>query len=263
MKKIIVLGANSDIGAYLCNNWLDEGYNVIGTYRVKNEHMDKLETKGLVPVKVDLSKDLNLNHGHNLMKVAESWDLFISCIGDLRPLVTFEEANFSEWKSSFDLNFLKQIEVLHCLLQLPNSRSKSGRTSLFLAGGAMNNATKYMSAYSIAKIGLTKFVELCQFENPKDKFSIIGPGWMKTKIHNQTLQAKGKASELSSITHMKTKTNDFNSFVKLQGLIEWVWSSPTEIVGGRNFSLSTDNWQDPDFVEKLKNNQERFKMRRA
>ena len=34
-KKAIVVGASADIGAALCEDWIEKGWEVYGTYRTK------------------------------------------------------------------------------------------------------------------------------------------------------------------------------------------------------------------------------------
>ncbi|MDA8751058.1 SDR family oxidoreductase [Planktomarina temperata] len=261
-KTVFILGCNSDIGAFLSKKWLDDGCRVVGTYRKSNEKLRHLKGQGLEAVQVEFGSCISRETIIELTQRANNWDIFLSCIGSLQPLELFSEANIDDWTNAFDANFTHQVRVLHELLNITSVGSKNSRTILFLAGGAMNSATKFMSAYSIAKIALTKFVELCQFENPDDKFSIIGPGWINTKIHQQTLDAGHVTTEISELTIKRLKTGDFNSVEKLAQMIEWVISSPVEIVGGRNFSLSADNWADKNLIEALSEDSDLFKLRR-
>ena len=261
-KKIVVLGCNSDIGTFLCNKWLDDGYDIVGTYRKTNKNLSALNQKGLKPVKIDFSNVVTAKKAQRFLDLSENWNIFLSCVGDTEPLDLFINTNIEKWFKSFQLNFDNQVRVLHYLLNKNLPSSKKSRSILFLAGGAMNSATKYMSAYTISKIALTKFVELAQFENEYDKYTIIGPGWIKTKIHQKTLNVKGNASELNKSTEKKLRENYGNSLHELQKMLDWIISSSLSLVGGRNFSLTSDNWKEPSFQKKTEENSELFKLRR-
>lgn len=262
VKKVTVLGCNSDIGAFLCNQWLESGFKVVGTYRSRNKNLSKLEKKGLKSIKIDFDNVVTSKKAEEFIDVSLGWDVFISCVGDTEPLDNFIDSNIDLWSQSVQLNFTNQVRFVHYLLNASKPSNLKSRTILFIAGGAMNSATKYMSAYTISKIALTKFVELAQFENNHDKFVIVGPGWINTKIHQKTLNAKGNAKELSEITQRKINENDFNSLEDLRKMLDWVIHSPISLVGGRNFSLTTDAWWESNFLQKLRNDKEMFKLRR-
>ena len=80
---------------------------------------------------------------------------------------------------------------------LKNNKKK--RKILFFAGGGTNNAVKYYSSYTLSKILLIKFAELLDYEEKID-ISILGPGWINTKIHEATLKSKIKKFKNKAIT---------------------------------------------------------------
>ena len=53
-----------------------------------------------------------------------------------------------------------------------------------------------------------------------------------------------------------TSIKDINECVK------WVLDSKKKDVGGRNFSVKHDKWQNPKFLEKIRKDQNNFKLRR-
>ena len=107
-------------------------------------------------------------------------------------------------------------------------------------------------------------MELLDFEFQDVKFCILGPGWVRTKIHQETLVNKKKAQKNYSITKkvlsgtlpIDTSIKDINECVK------WVLDSKKKDVGGRNFSVKHDKWQNPKFLEKIRKDQNNFKLRR-
>ena len=63
-------------------------------------------------------------------------------------------------------------------------------------GGPFDN----YSAYCVGKLLLIKMTELLDSECPDLQVSIIGTGWVNTKIHRQTLAA-GRWQEKISTEH--------------------------------------------------------------
>ena len=131
------------------------------------------------------------------------------------------------------------------------------------AGGGTNSATIDYSAYTISKIASIKMIELLDAEINDTTFSILGPGWVKTKIHDATLQSEEAAGEnyiktLDMLDKNGEKCNPMEDVIKC---CNWILSSDRELVGGRNFSLVFDPWDSKD-IEKIRDDSNNFKLRR-
>ena len=132
------------------------------------------------------------------------------------------------------------------------------------AGPGTKSANKLYFPYTISKIALIKSIELLDFEFKDVKFCILGPGWVKTKIHKETLNNKKKAQKNYYITKnvlngslsIDTSLQDINDCVK------WIMCSKKKDVGGRNFSVKHDRWKSSKFIEKIRKNENNFKLRR-
>ena len=116
------------------------------------------------------------------------------------------------------------------------------------------------STYTLSKIALIKLVELLDFEVKNTKFSIIGPGWVNTKIHNSTL-ISNKAGKNKKLTIDKLKSNNLTSMNEIFNFFKWLYTQKKSIISGRNFSVVYDK-----NLNKLKKNlvkdQNFFKLRR-
>ncbi len=63
-----------------------------------------------------------------------------------------------------------------------------------MAGGGTNNPFTNYSAYCVAKIALIKMTELLDDEEKKLNIFIIGPGFVRTRIHRKRcVQGKPRA----------------------------------------------------------------------
>jgi NAD(P)-dependent dehydrogenase (short-subunit alcohol dehydrogenase family) len=137
-----------------------------------------------------------------------------------------------------------------------------GPSIVFFAGGGSNGAPVNYSAYTIAKIALTKMCELLDAENPDCRFSILGPGWVDTKIHQETLRAGHAAGNNFERTQAMIAEGGWVPMEKVLDCVEWVLESPRETVGGRNFSVAHDAWDSPELDGKLNADGNMYKLRR-
>ena len=233
--KAIILSISSDIGCELAKALLKKGYEVYGTFNNSKPNID-LKKENLLNLNI---KNYGSSEYDNWIKSIGKWNLFISCIGTQNPVGEFTDVIMDKWVEGIAENSTYQIAAL---IKAIKYRSQNHIPSvIFFAGGGTNSATPFYSAYTIGKISLIKSIELLDSEIKDVKFSILGPGWVKTKIHNSTLIAKEKAGlNYKKTIEMMNSEKDFNSMEKVIADTLKLISLPKELVGGRNFSSVHD-----------------------
>ena len=250
MKYIFIAGA-SDIGKALINS-LNKNYNkIIYTYR-----KSKLKNNNLISYKLDITNKREINNFIK-NKSLKNWDNLTILPATQKPIGSFTENDPEEWMSSVDLNFTYQMYLLRKLLPLRNK--KKTKSIILWAGGGTNNSVKNYSAYTVSKIAQTKMAELLNHEIKDIKISIIGPGFVKTKIHNETLESINNDHYAETKRRLK---EDFNPISKVVKCFNKVIASNKKIYGGRNISAEFDKWNTHSLDEILKYDQDIFKLRR-
>ncbi|MBS0624632.1 MAG: SDR family oxidoreductase [Verrucomicrobia bacterium] len=261
--KGIVVSATSDIATEMCLQWKKKGWDIYGTYFSDGENKRSLTGAEIPLVKCDLfNKDSVDEAARQLTQLAPEWDFIIFATGSQVPVGPFEKTDIDSWSDSIQLNFVNQLRFLHRLLPT-RSRVLQEKSVLFFAGGGTNNAVLNYSAYTLSKIGLIKSCELLDTEIDDVKFSIVGPGWVKTKIHNATLEC-GEAWAGKNYEKTKQKLNS-NECVPVKDVIasfEWILSQPKKVVGGRNFSTVFDCWGSEELAQLLSRDENMYKLRR-
>lgn len=261
--KVIVIAASSDIGAHLVKHYLTKGCDVVGTYRTETSMVNDLRQVGATLYPLDISSREQLREFCDRLQASGFfWDTLISAAGVLDPIGPFFKCNFMEWENSVEANSTSQLGVLHAIHYLRNPGVLA--KVIFFAGGGTNGPFDYYSAYCIGKLSLIKMTELIDSECSDIKISIIGTGWVDTKIHKQTLAA----GESAGINLRRTK--DFigdseksgSSLDCVADCVDWCLLAPREAVGGRNFSLVHDRWRTPEFIDELISNPGSYKLRR-
>ena len=92
------------------------------------------------------------------------------------------------------------------------------------SSGKTTIAEKFFS-----KIAQTKMAELLNHEIKDVKISIIGPGFVKTKIHNETLESINNDHYVETKRRLK---EDFNPISKVVKCFNKVLASDKKIYGG-------------------------------
>lgn len=256
----VILSVSSDIGKALAKSWLNEGHTVIGTYRDAGQS-EELKELGVQALHCDLTNRSSIRAAVaqiNERCQGDNWETLVLASGTQNPIGSFRNLDFDDWRLSMEVNFIGQVEFMHGALKT----GKADASVIYFAGGGTNGTVDLYSAYTIAKIASIKLCELLDSEEPEMKFCILGPGWVRTKIHNETLQA----GELAGPNFQKTKemlrSGTFVEMSHVVSCVDWLISAPREAVGGRNFSAAHDSFASAEFVEWLTLDTNRFKLRR-
>ncbi len=263
MGRRIIVSISSDIGAALASAWLSEGHSIAGTYRTPSSKTEDLRRSGVDLVKCDLSNDEETDDAAlALCHDGQPWDTLVLAPGLQDPVGSFSTIDFDEWSRSITVNFVNQMRIIHRLLPYRNEIMDLGPMVLMFAGGGTNNATQKYSAYTISKIAEIKMCELFDAEIPNMRFSILGPGWVKTKIHQSTLDNPIAAGDNFDRTKIKLESDECVPMSKVIECCNWIINSPREMVSGRNFACAWDKWGDTALETALKLNPDMFKLRR-
>ena len=255
-KKIFILSISSDIGYELAVYWINKGHNVYGTFKNFSDKCKILKKKGAELYKLDLKKNTNILNFFKSKK--PKWDWLIVATGTQEPIGNFLNVNDIEWINSIEINFTNQFLFLKKIL--PYRNKKTPRV-LFFAGGGTNNATVNYSAYTISKIASIKMCELLAAEIKDTIFTILGPGWVKTKIHKSTLLNKKGSEKNYKKTIQMLNSNKCYPIKKVVEACNWILNQKKELVNGRNFSAVHDPWEDKKIYKILKD-KNNFKLRR-
>jgi NAD(P)-dependent dehydrogenase (short-subunit alcohol dehydrogenase family) len=262
-RKAIIVSISSDIGYALSAKLLGEGWDLWGTYRTASPQTEELTRQVVRLFKCDVSQPAQIAAAaEEIAQSVGAWDALVVAPGAQEPIGLFHETAFADWAAGVQVNLMGQLQIMHALLPSRNRQCPEGPIVLFFAGGGTNNAPIRYSAYTISKIALIKMCELLQAEIPEMRFSIVGPGWVKTKIHLPTFDAPERAGESYARTRERFAQDNFVSMERVVDSCHWVLNAPRAAVGGRNFSTANDAWGSAELVERLTADPNMYKLRR-
>ena len=256
-QHYLIISANSGIGEPLALSWAAAGHRVTGSYRSLSQEDRERLSKKLMLLPLDLASSPSIA---DFARQAPEWDVLVICPGTMEPIGPLAEVDIEAWRHSVSVNFLAQVELVQRLL--PRRRAAGSPSVIFFAGGGTNSAPANYSAYTVAKIALIKTVELLDAELPECRFSILGPGWVKTRIHQETLAAGAAAGEAYRHTLERLESGEgFTTPERILEFCDWIIASPREVVGGRNFSIVHDR-NGAELSERLRQDRDAYKLRR-
>jgi len=259
---VVIISVSSDIGEQLALDYLRRGFRVAGTYRSLLPP-SLIEHSGFSGLQCDVSQP---ESGSAIRTFLERerirWRIFVSCVGQLSPVGLFFENDFEEWAQSVEVNNVAQLRALHAAHPF---RQDGLCHVVFFAGGGTNSPFRYYSAYCLGKIALIKMCELLDDENLDLNIFIVGTGWVRTKIHQQTLSAGSNAGVNFDKT-MAFIEQDLpgTSHGEISAVIQWAIEQGKQVSSGRNFSVVSDAWRDggESLADDLKADPAKFKLRR-
>jgi NAD(P)-dependent dehydrogenase (short-subunit alcohol dehydrogenase family) len=263
MNRVIILGVSADIGSNICKLFHGDGFDVIGTYR--NDFDARSELEGLENVRLiqcDLTQSLDVQRLTDFVRSQEfKWTHLFSSVGTSEPIGRFFDLDFDDWEKSVTINMTSQLRAVHSLYPLRDS-SRQANIAL-LAGGGTNNPFRCYSSYAVAKIGLIKMCELIDDETEDLNIFIVGPGFVKTKTHFETLRAGEKAeSNFGRVKEFMDSNDKGTSFEDIYKCLQWGAAMGREVAGGRNFSVVHDKWGTERLESELKQDNDMYKLRR-
>ncbi len=264
MKNVFILGIGSGIGEALAERYVSEGYAVAGTYRHKKSVIGLLAKRDIRLFKCDIGRKSSVRECVELYKkFAKPWDIFISCVGSMEPIGKFFDSDFDSWEQSVIVNSIAQLRFLHGIY--PYRGKSKVNHAVFFAGGGTNSPFTNYSAYCVSKIMLIKMCELLDDENKDLNAFIIGPGWVRTKIHSQTLNSRlGAGSNYERTLEFLKSKDSGTDYKDIYDCINWCIGQGIAVSGGRNFSVVHDPWKKGGacLARQLRADTEKFKLRR-
>jgi NAD(P)-dependent dehydrogenase (short-subunit alcohol dehydrogenase family) len=262
-KTAIILGATADIGRHLAERLSSDNWNVVGIGRTAHRLRELEKIPNLKVYQCAIASSDDVKRLADDVRFAEcKWELFVSCVGTTEPIGEFFEVDFDEWERSIVINFTAQLRVLHALwpLRCPEQIVDV----MFLAGGGTNGPFRNYSAYCASKIALIKMCELIDDEASDANAFIIGPGYTRTRIHEETLRAGPVAAGREYDKVRVYLEEQGTSFDDIYEHMRWCMLKGRKVAGGRNFSTVHDRWRDGGeaLASELYDDLDAFRLRR-
>jgi len=187
-KKVLILGASSDIGITTVNYFLENNWSVIAHYNKNKKNLEKIKNNKLECFKFDLKNIKKFKIFVNKNKKINSVDSFVSLTGYINSK-NILKTDIKSFYDHVNVNYLSNLIVIQKIIPYMNIK-KFGRILLSSSTGVKFGGGKSTGLYS-----LTKYMNEFFFNNYKDFYkkniliNTLRIGVTKTKIHKNV---KGK-----------------------------------------------------------------------
>lgn len=266
-KTILIIGGSSDIGQALIERYLSQGHKVIATYRnwesMNNFLTEKREPnrKNLTVFPLEIRNYIQRYGLYEYLETTETyWDTLIFLNGTTLPIGAFMDLDAIKWEEGIRQNALLPCQFLQKLYKVRNKEKVCN--VCFFSGGGINGTFDNFSSYTISKFMLHKFVELLDSECDDLNPFIIGPSFVKTKIHEEILDNKENAGESFKKAAGYLERGNGTPMEDIFNCIEFCCEAGKEVVGGRNIAVAHDDWRADEFSNLLLESPAWGKMRR-
>ena len=189
MATILVTGANRGLGNEFVEQYLNEGNDVIATYRNENSSMDLIEMgderSNLKLLQLDVSSNKSLNSfAKNLSD--SPIDIFINNAGVYGPRnSSFGNVDEENWIPAIKINAIAPILLTQLIIK--NIRSGADKKLIYITskmGSIDDNKGGGAYVYRSSKTALNAVVKSLSvdLENEGMTVALIHPGWVKTDM---------------------------------------------------------------------------------
>ena len=189
MATILVTGANRGLGIEFVEQYLNEGNDVIATYRNENSSMDLIEMgnerSNLKLLQLDVSSKKSLySFAKNLGN--SPIDIFINNAGVYCPRnSSFGNVDDENWIPAIKVNTIAPILMTQLIIK--NIRSGADKKLIYITskmGSIDDNKGGGAYVYRSSKTALNSVVKslAVDLENEGMTVALIHPGWVKTDM---------------------------------------------------------------------------------
>lgn len=267
-KIIFITGGSLGIGYAVAEKCAEAGARVIIASRTEKDLKNavrNLKSKAVAEpgyVLLDVGDKLSVHQSAEwVRKKFGSLDGLINCAGIYGPIGPLNEINMDEFSKAIQINFLGTVFMCHYFSPLMANRK--GKIVNFSGGGAATPFANY-SAYATSKIAIVRLTENLAEEFLPLGISVnaVAPGFVITRLHEQTVQAGEKAGRNFLENTKKQIENGGVSPEKAANLSVFLLSDQSEGINGKFISAPWDDWGNPSFIETLKTRKNFATLRR-
>ena len=257
-KKILITGGSLGIGFEISRLCASEGAQLILIARNQEDLESSIEKLGNNKAKhkfysLDVSNPKAVKKLAEKMKAESQYlDGLVNCAGIYGPIGRSDKIDPIEFTHAININLLGTFYMCHYFLPIIRRKTR-GKIINFSGGGAAGPFPNFTS-YAVSKVGVVRLSENLAYEFKKDKIDInsIAPGFVVTRLHQDTIEAGEKAGvDFLNNTLNQIKTGGVPA-EKAAKLTLYLLSPDSDGITGKFISAPWDPWEEESFQTKLK-----------
>ncbi len=267
-KRIVVTGGSMGIGFAVARKCAEEGAHLILISRHRNDLEKAIKkingnSKKHKYFALDVSKSEEVKVTAEIIKKDLLFiDGLVNCAGIYGPIGRIDEINPMEFATTININLLGTFFTCHYFIPLLKKANR-GKIVSYSGGGASGPFPNY-SGYAVSKTAVVKLTEniAVEFMNDNIDINVIAPGFVVTRLHQETVQAGKKAGEgFLKKTIEQVEKGGVPADLAAR-LTVFLLSQASDGISGKFISAPWDPWEDKDFLDKLKTDRDFASLRR-
>jgi len=267
-KRIVVTGGSMGIGLAVAQRCAKEGASLTLIARHQGDLKNAIST----------IRHNGQNHTYYCVDVGESGqvkelatalgakhvcvDGLVNCAGIYGPIGKLDEIDPVDFANTIRINLLGTFYMCHYLVPLLRKSAK-GKIVNYSGGGAAGPFPNY-SAYSVSKTGIVRLTENMAIELKEYGIDVnaVAPGFVVTRLHQETIKAGKKAGEEFLKKTLEQIDKGGVSADIAANLTVFLLSGQSDGITGKFISAPWDSWEDADFANRLKVDEDLATLRR-
>lgn len=267
-KIIIVTGGSLGIGYAVAEKCAEAGAKVIIASRTEDDLKAAVKKLNEINKSCNSYKVLNVGNKDQVKEFACEIreksgyiDGLINCAGIYGPIGPLDEIDIDNFAQTININLMGTVFMCHYFTSL--MKNKGGKIINYSGGGAATPFPNY-SAYAVSKTGIVRLTEnLSQEFKPYGiAVNCVAPGFIITRLHQQTLAAGEKAGS-SFLKNTEEQINKGGVPLEVPArLTVFLLSHKADGITGKFISAPWDPWETADFIQRLKTDKDFATLRR-
>jgi|TARA_B100000315_G_scaffold120962_1_gene110784 NAD(P)-dependent dehydrogenase (short-subunit alcohol dehydrogenase family) len=240
-KKILIVGASSDLAVSLNETLYNSGNTVGFHYNTNDKPLSKYDEGEKVK---KFQKDINsslvcFQLVDDFVKWAGGIDCLIQLSGGIKKPANWEELTEKEWSYDLSVNmtmpfFLAQRAILHM-------KNSGGRIVMTSTVSAAHGGGSTSLAYGVAKAGVECIIKGLARDCAKYNILVnaIAPGFFLTKFHTEKMErTKEQVQERIKLIPLRRA----GTTEELAGTVMYLLSESASYITGQVIAISGGDW---------------------
>ncbi len=180
VRRALVTGASTGIGAATVRALAKSGYEVIATARREDKLRELSAQTGAQYVVADLTTDMGISQIVDFVKAQGNLDVLVNNAGGALGVDTVAEADMEKWRKMYEINVISTLNITQKFL--PQFRERGGDI-VFISSTAGHGTYPGGSGYVAAKHAERQIAATLRLELMGEPVRIIdiAPGMVKTE----------------------------------------------------------------------------------
>jgi NAD(P)-dependent dehydrogenase (short-subunit alcohol dehydrogenase family) len=190
-KYVLITGVSKGLGLCLVQDFLKEGYVVIGCYRSMNQNLEQIKEKyseNLKLVEMDVSSEVSVKNAfHKVKEITDAIEILINNAAVYLEIKSapIYDIDIDNAVSTLNINAVGPLRVLKYFYSLVENGSQKIIVNVSSEAGSISDCWRDREfSYCMSKSALNMLTKiLYNFSKDKGiKVVSIHPGWMKTDM---------------------------------------------------------------------------------